>query len=141
MMMHLPPFGDRKPSGVLAEMLEYCPAGESSAAVFAFLYLQWLPREIRVLFSENDSADMRAIVEKADRLIAMHVSQSYDLCAVVAALDWQEDLRIVAAATQGACRKGKGLKRPQQKTLGRCIDLSRGGFPVHIHVLLPCQVW
>jgi hypothetical protein len=42
-MMRLPPLGDRKPSVMLAEMLEYCPAGESTTTVFAFLYLQRLP--------------------------------------------------------------------------------------------------
>jgi hypothetical protein len=72
-MMRLPRLGNCKPSVMLAEMLEYCPAGESSTAVFAFLFLQRLPREIRVLLSEDDPADMRAIADNADRLIAMHV--------------------------------------------------------------------
>jgi hypothetical protein len=84
-MMRLPPLGDRKPSVMLAEMLEFCPAGESSTAVFAFLFLQRLPREIRVLLSEDNPADMRAIADKADRLIAMHVPQSHDACVAVAA--------------------------------------------------------
>ncbi len=76
-MMRLPPLGDRKPSVLLAEMLEFCPAGESSAAVFAFLFLHRLPREIRVLLSEDDPANMRAIADKADR----HVPHA---CAPVA---------------------------------------------------------
>jgi hypothetical protein len=42
-MMRLSPLGDRKPSVMLAKMLEFCPAGESSTAVFAFLFLQRLP--------------------------------------------------------------------------------------------------
>ncbi len=46
-----------------------------------------LPREIRVLLSEDNPANMRAIAEKADRLIAMHVPQSQDTCAAVAAED------------------------------------------------------
>jgi hypothetical protein len=58
-MMRLPPLSDRKPTVLLAEMLEFCPAGESSTAVFAFLFLQCLPREIRVLLSQDDPADMR----------------------------------------------------------------------------------
>ncbi len=57
-VMRLPPLGDRKPSVLLAEMLEFCPAGESSTAVFAFLFLQCLPREIRVLLSEDGLANM-----------------------------------------------------------------------------------
>jgi hypothetical protein len=100
-MMRLPPLGDRKPSVMLAEMLEYCPAGESTTAVFAFLYLQRLPREIRVLLSEDDPANMRAIAEKADRLIAMHVPQSHDTCAAVAAEDSYDEAGVVAAL-QGA---------------------------------------
>jgi hypothetical protein len=63
-MMRLSPLGDRKPSVMLAEMLEYCPAGESTTAVFAFLFLQRLPREIRVLLSEDDPANMRAMLKK-----------------------------------------------------------------------------
>jgi uncharacterized membrane protein YgaE (UPF0421/DUF939 family) len=52
----------RKPSAMSAEMLEYCP-------IFAYLYLQRLLRAIHVLHSEGDQADMRAIADKADRLI------------------------------------------------------------------------
>jgi hypothetical protein len=32
-MMQLLPLGDRKPSVMLAEMMEFCPAGESSTAI------------------------------------------------------------------------------------------------------------
>jgi hypothetical protein len=103
-MMKLPPLGDRKPSVMLAEMLEVCPAGESSTAVFAYLFLQRLPREIRVLLSEDDPADMRAITDKADRLIAMHVPQGHDACAAVAGLDQDLDQDLVAA-TSGAKRR------------------------------------
>jgi hypothetical protein len=42
-MMRLPPLGDRKPSVMLAEMLEFCPAAAPSTAVFTFLFLQRWP--------------------------------------------------------------------------------------------------
>jgi hypothetical protein len=131
-MMRLPPLGDRKPSVMLAEMLEFCPAGESTTAVFAFLYLQRLPREIRVLLSEDDPANMRAIAEKADRLIAMHVPQSHDACAAVTAEDSCAKAGVVAALQGARSRKDKGPKRPQQshtqpKELGRWIDLTKRG--------------
>jgi hypothetical protein len=42
-MMRLPPGGDRKPSVMLAKMLEYCPAGESATAVFAYLFSSACP--------------------------------------------------------------------------------------------------
>jgi hypothetical protein len=127
-IMRLPPLGYRKPSVLLAEMLEFCPAGESSTTVFAFLFLQRLPCEIRVLLSEVDPADMRSIADKADRLIAMHVPQSHDTCAAVAAEDRLEESGVVAAVqASGGCR-AMGHKRPPQKALlGRHIDLSKRG--------------
>jgi hypothetical protein len=118
-MMRLPPLGDRKPSVMLAEMLEYCPAGESTTAVFAFLFLQRLPREIRVLLSEDDPANMRAIAEKADRLIAMHVPQSHDACAAVAAADSSEDAEVVAALQGARSRKDKSSRRPSRAPTSR----------------------
>ncbi len=118
--MKLPPLGDRKPSIMLAEMLEYCPAGKSATAVFAYLFLQRLPREIRVLLLEDDPADMRAIADKADRLIAMHVPQGHDACAVSAADEPELDL-VVATGGSGGIRRKKKLpppQRPQQQQGG-----------------------
>jgi hypothetical protein len=131
-MMRLLPLGDRKPSVMLAEMMEFCPAGESTTAVFVFLYLQRLPREIQVLLSEDDPADMRAIAKKTDRHIAIHVLQSYDACAVVAAEDISEDPDVEAALQGARSRREKGHRRPQQpppqqKALGRRFDISKKG--------------
>ncbi len=126
-MMKLPPLGYRKPSVMLAEMLEYCPEGESTTAVFAYLFLQRLPREIRVLLSEDDPADMRAIADKADRLIAMHVLQGHDACSAVSAADEPE--QDLVAATGGAHRKKKlpPPQRPQQQqgASGQCSNPAR----------------
>jgi hypothetical protein len=67
---------------------------------------------------------MRAIADKADRLIVMHVLQSHDACAAVAAEPHLEEPCVVAAAQTARSRKGK---RPQQKPLGCRIDLSKRG--------------
>jgi hypothetical protein len=125
-MMRLPPLGDRKPSVMLAEMLEFCLVSESATAVFTYLFLQRLAREICILLSEDDPADMRAIADKADRLIAMHVLQGHDVCATVSPEDnWEGDL---VAATGGDRRKKKFLvsKRPQQQQSGA---ERQGGSP------------
>jgi hypothetical protein len=128
-MMRLPPLGDRKPSVMLAEMLEFCPAGESSTAVFAYLFLQRLPREIRVLLSEDDPADMRAIADKADRLIAMHVPQGHDACATVSLED--DDGDLVAAMGSEKRRKkflvSKRQGQQQQASAERQGGSSRRG--------------
>jgi hypothetical protein len=110
--------------------MEFCPAGESATAVFTFLFLQQLPREIRVLLSEDDPADMRAIAKQADRLIAMYMPQSHDACVAVTAKVPSEELDVVAALQGAQSRKSKGPKRPQQpqqKGLGWRIILAKRG--------------
>ncbi len=68
---------------------------------FRLPIFQRLPREIRVLLSEDHPADMRAIADKADRLIAMHVPQGQDTCATVSA-DKEPEQDLVAAKWHGS---------------------------------------
>jgi hypothetical protein len=79
-MMKLPPLGNLKPSVMLVEMLECCPAGESTTALFAYLFLQRLLRESCVLLSKEDLADTQAIADKADWLISLHILQGHNVC-------------------------------------------------------------
>jgi hypothetical protein len=90
-------------------------------AVFTFLYLQRLPQKIWVLLSEDDPADMRAIAEKADRLIAMHVPQSHDACAAVAAEVPSEEPDMVAAL-QGL--RAAGVRLPSGLSSSRWAGVS-----------------
>ncbi len=124
-MMRLPPLGDWKPSVMLAKMLDFCPAGKSATAVFAYLFLQRLPREISILLSEDDPADMQAIADKAGRLIAMHVPQGHDACAIISAAD--KPKQELVAAIGGAWHKKKlpAPKRPQHQQQGN--SGQRGG--------------
>ncbi len=103
--------------------------GESTV-VFAFLFLQRLPREICVLLSEDDPVDMRAIAEMADRLIAMHLPQSHDSCVAMSTDEQLEDTDTLVSAQGARSCKGKGPKwsqQSQQNALGHCIDLSNQG--------------
>ncbi len=89
---------------MLAEMLEYRPAGESTTAVFTYLVLQCFPREICVL-SEDYPADKQAITDKADRLIALHVPQGHNICAAVAANQNLFCGELVAATQEASGRR------------------------------------
>ena len=56
-LFNVEPLGARKPSELLANMLDICPRGEETLSFFSFLFLQRLPREIRVLLADDDHAD------------------------------------------------------------------------------------
>jgi len=101
------PLGARKPSELLAVMLAMCPKGEETSAFFSYLYLQRLPRELRVLLADDNHKDLRALADKADRLHALHTKQAHDCAAV------ESDPDLVAAI--GGKRDGK----KKQKTGGK----------------------
>jgi hypothetical protein len=77
------PLGSRKPSDLQAAMIELCPRQHLDSPFFIYFFLQRLPHGIRVLLAEEDRKDVRRIVEKADRLVALHVPQHHDAIAAV----------------------------------------------------------
>ncbi len=58
---NLPPLGSQKPSELLAEMLRLCPRGQENNTFFNCLFFNKLPRELRILLSEADMADMPCV--------------------------------------------------------------------------------
>jgi hypothetical protein len=53
------PLGSRKPSEMMATMLEFCPRREERTNLFACLFLKRLLREIRVLLTRVDHKDTK----------------------------------------------------------------------------------
>ncbi len=68
----MPPLGGRKPSEMMAAMLETCLRGEEKTNLFACIFLQRLPREIRVLLARVDHKDPKELARQADEFRALH---------------------------------------------------------------------
>jgi hypothetical protein len=66
-------------------MLRLCPRGQENNAFFNCLYLNKLPRELRILLSEADMADKQALGARADLFAAHNSKQAHDVVAAVAA--------------------------------------------------------
>jgi hypothetical protein len=67
------PLGSRRPSDLLATMLELCPREHESCPFFCFTFLQKLPQEIRVLLAKEDIAIMQ--VKFSSRLLGFLKAQ------------------------------------------------------------------
>lgn len=106
LLLAMDSLGGRKPSELLADMLELCPAGQHNSVFFVGLFLQRLPREMRVLLSHDDHSDLRLLAAKADRLLAYSGRQSHDVVAAVPGEDRQEDM--VAALRPRHQQQGRG---------------------------------
>ena len=88
------PLGGRKPSELLANMWELCPADQHSNIFFTGLFLQHLPRDIRVLLTHEDHSDLRLLAVKAVHLVAF--SGCTDTVTATTAADDPQDGLVAA---------------------------------------------
>ena len=104
-MEHL---GSRKPSELLADMLELCPPTQHNNVFFAVLFLQRLPRDIRVLLTHEDHTDLRRLAAHADRLVAFGGRTDTVAAAVESS---QEELVAAIPGRNKQQRGGKQFKK------------------------------
>jgi hypothetical protein len=68
----------------LHEMAELCPTGHEDSPFFLFLFMQRLPKELRIVLGEvDDHEDIRAMAAKADKLWSLHNHQQHGVVASV----------------------------------------------------------
>jgi hypothetical protein len=89
-LFNLPPLGAQKLSELLAEMLRLCPRGQENNAFFNCLFLNKLPRELRILLSEAEMADKQALGARADLFATHNSKKAHDVMAAVAAVSSPE---------------------------------------------------
>jgi hypothetical protein len=103
-LFNLPPLAALKPSELLAEMLRLCHRGQENNALFNCLFLNKLPRELRILLSE---ADKQALGARVDLFATHNSEQDHDVVAAVAAaplLEPEGEDTTVAAVRPGTGR-------------------------------------
>jgi hypothetical protein len=113
-LFNLPPLGAQKPSELLAEMLRLCPRGQENNAFFNCLFLNKLPRELRILLSEAEMADKQALGARADLFATHNSKQAHDVVAAVAAVSSPEqegEETTVAAISPGVDSGLRGGQR------------------------------
>jgi hypothetical protein len=103
----MPLLGARKPSELMSEMLEICPRGEEKSELFACLFLQRIPREIRVLLASVDHKDPKALAEQADHYWGLHEGPS-PVAAVTAVEQLPEEQLVAAVRSGGGGRGARG---------------------------------
>jgi hypothetical protein len=110
-LMAMPTLGDRRPSDMMASMLDQCPRGWTTENLFKHLFLSRLPQHLRVLLRTRDTADLRALAETADELYDLHLPSTVG--QVNACLISSQDVPVLAAVSGG--QKSGGQKSGGQK--------------------------
>jgi hypothetical protein len=97
MLVKMEPVGSRKPSQLLATIMEYCPAELIRPLPFHYYFTQCLRQALRTQLGETKHGDPCTLVARADRLWPMHVTGG----AVVSAID---EVEPVGATNRDAGR-------------------------------------
>jgi hypothetical protein len=123
----MPALGGRKPSELLAAMLELCPRGHESNIFFTHLYLERLPAKLRIMLGEDDHQDPRGLAEKADKLWALH-GQEPGLLAAVDAVDQPTVAAVSARGRQGhkPASGGRGTRGGKSGTAANATAATAG---------------
>jgi hypothetical protein len=113
-LLELPNLGNRRPSQLLADLLQDCPAGEQQTAFFRASFLKRLPAEIQVHLSKTDDMPMKELAQQADQLFLSHQRSSAAVAAVAAEEQVEES---VLAAVANKLAGGKQQPKKKNKKL------------------------
>ncbi len=106
-LCNLPALRAKQPSAMLAAMLELCPRGEEKSRLFVGMFLQHLPRELRILLAHEDLADLKLLAA------ALHTHHSERSGGVVNAVASSEVYPVDSAEVYAvASGSGVGARRP-----------------------------
>jgi hypothetical protein len=105
----------QKPSELLAHLVELAPADELESKYLIFLFIQRLPKILRMQLGDDLDLDLRDISETADRLWSIH---AHDMASSVAA---------VAAAEPADEESGQTGEKKQFQQAGHRGNGAKGG--------------
>ncbi len=113
-VMKMPDLGDRRPSQLLAAMLEFCPPGQQASPFFRAAFLTRLPSSIRSHLDEMEEGDLKILAAKADRQW-LNCGGAAAIAAVGAAEagdDSSEEFDVCAAVKPSGGGKNWRQKKP-----------------------------
>lgn len=118
--------GGRKPSELLSIMMEFCPRGEERSKFFAFLFLQRLPKELRIQLGNDEVLELRTLAAKADKLWALHAHQQHGTINA-ACEDTAESEPAPVAAVNSSRNQQRNRGGNRQRGGGNRSNRGRGG--------------
>jgi hypothetical protein len=108
------PFGGRKPSELLASMLELCLQGRKTSIFFTHLFPERLPAKLWIKLGEDDHQNVRALAERADKLWSLHSMRTSFSASKASLVDVDEPSHVVAVSAYGSRHSSKSGGRGSQ---------------------------
>ena len=116
-ILSMPVIGDRRPSQLLADLLEFCPPGEENTAFFRAVYMQRLSVDMQVLLEGIEDGDLKQLAQKADKFWAIRRPADSGVASVAAVSDdFQDNIAAICPP----------VKKPDKKPSSTAAADSRG---------------
>jgi hypothetical protein len=113
-LMEQPHLGDRRPSQLLADLLQVCPPGEQNTAFFKGAFISRLLAELCAHLTNVEATDLKELAQRADQLWATHRRPS-PLAAVAGEQVCSANEEALLTAVQArAAGKGKQVQRKKK---------------------------
>ena len=109
----MPPLGGRRPSELLAEMLQLCPRDDVDGKIIRYMFLFRLTPTMQSMLGEDDTSSITDLAARADALMDAEAAKDH---AVAVA----EEEAMVAAA---------GMAPPSSAPRKRKLDWSKSKKP------------
>ncbi len=71
-LLQLQQLSAQRPSELLADMMQLCPAGESATKLFRMLFLHKMPQELRIILAEDSVSELQQLAARVDVLWTHH---------------------------------------------------------------------
>ena len=133
-LMKMPELGDRRPSQLLAQMMEYCPPGEEGTAFFRAAYLTRLPADIRGHLDGLETGSLKDLAARADRQWA-NVRGTADMMAHVDTAEGEVETEPLAAV-KFAGRKWIPKKRETAASTAGPAKADKRGWDKTVQITL-----
>ena len=107
LLVDMPLLGDRKPTQLLAAMMEVCPRGQEDSVFMSALFLRKLPPDVKILLAHMDHTRLKELAAAADQLMGMRTSP-----AAVAAVEPEFGEVAAVSGSRGGGGRATGGRRP-----------------------------
>ncbi len=97
LLVDMQALGDRKPTQLLAAMIEACPRGQEDSVFMSDLFLRKLPADVNILLAHMDHTRLKELATAADQPVAMRTTPA------AAATVEADPGEVAAVAAQGGC--------------------------------------
>ncbi len=124
-VMKMPDLGDRRPSQLLAAMLEFCPPGQQTSPFFRAAFLTRLPASIRSHLDEMEAGDLKALAARADRQWLNCGGAAALVAATKADAEWLDSESADELKTLAAVKASNNSKNWRQKKQAAGADKKK----------------